>query len=253
MSTPIPAPTPQAGVPRRRMPGRARVPRWGWVLLTVAAAVVSVALVVAVLGSRGSGTTATTPAGVQPPVPGRPIPAAPLPPGTPGTTGGLVDGCLGGHGADLDAVMLAAQHQAPLTPEGAASFAATFARWSTQTPSPSRQLDTAKQILASDATAAVRPSLSATVDRPGWTLAVYTASGSFHVESFTGTGTASVAVVTYQAGMTGTYNGQAGEPAVVSDTLRLTGASGTWRIQDRVPGRPQADMAQVGTAYAGGC
>jgi len=41
---------------------------------------------------------------------------------------------------------------------------------------------------------------------------------------------------------------------VISATLRLTAASGSWQVQDRTAqGRPPADMAQVGTAYAGGC
>jgi len=255
MSTPIPAPTQPAGAPRRRMPGRRDVPRWGWVLLTVAAAVVIVALVVVLLGSRGTGTTATAPVGVQPPGPGGPVPAAPSPTGTPGTGGGLVDGCLGGHGPDLDAVMLAAQHQAPLTPEGAASFAATFARWVMQTPSSPHFAETARQMAASDADPSVRSGLSIAEEsaRVGWNLAANTTNGTYHVESFTGSGSSAVAVVTYQVGWTGTKNGAAADPALVSSTLRLTAAGGTWHVQNTTNGRPQADMAQVGTAYAGGC
>jgi len=255
MSTPIPAPTPPSDARREGAFRRRSVPRWGWVLLTVAAAVVIVALVVAVLGSRGSGTTATAPAGVQPPVSGGPVPAAPIPTGTPGTGGGLVDGCLGGHGPDLDAVVLAAQHQAPLTPEGAASFAATFARWVLQIPSPPHFADTATQIFAPDASPSVRKPLSRAEEtaRVGFSLAADTTSGSFHVESFTGTGSSSVAVVTFQVRWTGTQNGEAGDPAVATSTLRLTAPGGTWHLQDSTQGRSEADMAQVGTAYAGGC
>jgi len=256
MSTPIPAPTQPAGAPRRRMPGRRGVPRWGWVLLTVAAAVVIVALVVVLLGSRGSGSTATSPAGVQPPAPGALVPPAPLPTGpgplTPGTGARQVDGCLGGHGPDMDAVMLAAQQQAPLTAEGAASLAATFARWSNQTPPPLHHSETTQQIIAPGATLSGLSDVDA-LGRAGWNVLADTTSGLFRVESFTGTGSAAVAVVTYQVGWSGTKDGAPAEPVVISATLQLTASSGTWRVQDVRPGRSQADMAQVGTAYAGGC
>jgi len=258
MSGPVssaPPTSPRSGAPPR--PGRTRrgVPRWGWVLPTAAAAVAIVALLVAVLGSRGTGTT-TPAAAVPPPVPGASGPGDRGPgPLSANIGAGLVDGCLGGRGPDLDAVMLAAQQQAPLTVEGAASFAATFARWVMQTPSPPHFADTAQKVLSSDATPSVRSGLTSgeQAGRVGWNLTADTGHGSYHVESFTGAGTSASAVITYQVGWSGTKDGVPADPVMVSSTLRLTAAVGTWHVRETAQGRTQADMAQVGAPYAGGC
>ena len=111
-------------------PASSRRRLWLWLAAAAAAAVV-----VVVAGVVGLGMI-YGPRDVPAPQPGTTT-RAPSTPSTPATSAppaaAGVDGCLGGDSRSPQAV-LDAQAAAPHTPEGAVSFAITFARWGTQKP-----------------------------------------------------------------------------------------------------------------------
>ncbi|EIC06681.1 hypothetical protein HMPREF1529_03061 [Microbacterium sp. oral taxon 186 str. F0373] len=110
----------QPASPRRQL--------WLWI---AAAATVLVIVAAAVGLSLANGPRDD--AGPQPGQSTQPstTPSAPASSAPPAAAG--VDGCLGGDSRSPQAV-LDAQAKAPHTPEGAVSFAITFARWGTQKP-----------------------------------------------------------------------------------------------------------------------
>lgn len=111
----------QPASPRRRL--------WLW----LAAAAVAVVVIVAGVVGLGLANGPRDDAGPGPVQSTRPTttPSAPASSAPPATAG--VDGCLGGDARSPQSV-LDAQGRAPHTPEGAVSFAITFARWGTQKP-----------------------------------------------------------------------------------------------------------------------
>lgn len=88
---------------------------------------------------------------------------APSPTATPeapvviGAGSGTASACLGGPNTDIT-MLVRAQEKAPLTPQGAASFAAASFRWANRWPAPTpEEFDIAEEkIFAADATESVR-------------------------------------------------------------------------------------------------
>lgn len=110
-------------------PTSRRRPLWPWLAAGVAVVVLVVAGVVGlgmIYGPRDGGADPVPTATTRPTTPSASATSAP-----PAAAG--VDGCLGGDSRSPQAV-LDAQAAAPHTPEGAVSFAITFARWGTQKP-----------------------------------------------------------------------------------------------------------------------
>ncbi|NNH22868.1 hypothetical protein [Pseudokineococcus marinus] len=233
-----------------RAPGsHSSVPRWAWVVMVLLLLVAVVAVTVAVFAPRGQQSLGAAPEEGAPPA----APVAPTPSASPSPSPGQTEapeqasGCLGGP-AELDAAVLAAQEQAPLTAEGAASFAATVFRWATGSPAAPFQADTAEQVLSSDATDAAQ-AISGTQDAAGTTSSTSFADGRYYVESYDGTS----AIVSVLGTGSGTVNGAAVAEAQVWGSLRLEAVNGTWRLQDVTDGRSVEDLERIGTPYVGGC
>ena len=243
MTTTSKAPaSPPGPAPRRGLP------RWAWVLIALLTAIALVAVAVAMFARRGQTIVLPpAPAPSQSAVSARPTPepshlassAAPVT---------LADGCLGGV-LQLDQAVLAAQHQAPLTPAGAASFTATVARWAFAGPPPADQVTTARQVLAPEATDAARRSLSSSSDLQGSGGALDFTGGKYYVESFDG-GSASVS---YLASSNPTLNGVPQGQVALAGTAHLVAVNGAWRYRDLTTGRSIADLQRIGVPYSGGC
>lgn len=119
MSIPTHSPTSQSSPPPNEK-WYDRYPRWVQVSVP---AVVGIILAVGITGW-------VTSRSVEPPVEVMPIPGS-----DPDGFGQVADGCLGGD-EDLNAALLTAHGEAPLTEAGAASFAATFFRFDFTLPRP---------------------------------------------------------------------------------------------------------------------
>lgn len=223
---------------------RTRVPRWAWVLMAGLLIIALIAGIAVVLVLRGAQTERVQPS----PASEAPPPAsAPAPGETSAAPSGRADGCLGGP-TDLDRAVTSAQEQAPLTEDGAASFAATVIRWAMIVPAPRAQAQTADQVLVRNATAAAR-NLSGAQDPGDATLTPSTVDARYYVESYEPTR----AVVSVTTQITGTRAGVQQGQADVSGSLTLVAVSGQWRLQDITDGRSVEDLQRVGTVYAGGC
>ncbi len=224
---------------------RPGLPRWAWILIALLAAIALVAVAVAVFGRQDR--TVVLPAVPAPSRPTASLPSSttPAPPSPPET---LADGCLGGV-LQLDEAVLAAQQQAPLTPAGAASFAATVARWAFSSPSPAGQVPTAKQILAADATDAARHSLSSSSDLQGSGGALDFTGGKYYIEFFDGRS----ATVSYLASSNPTLDGVPQGQVTLAGTAHLVAVNGTWRYQDLTTSLSIADLQRIGVPYSGGC
>ncbi|MFS0701775.1 hypothetical protein AB6N24_17510 [Cellulomonas sp. 179-A 4D5 NHS] len=225
--------TGQTGTPAP-VPGHG-LPRWAKGALIAVAALAAVTLLVAVFAPRGRIATTATPTTTAT--------SAATPSSAPGQT--LVDGCLGGRD-DLDQAVLTAQREAPLTEAGAAAFTATLMRWAGASPAPARQAETAKEVLAADATAAAR--LSGDIDAQGSTLSVEFPEGRYYLESITDT----EAVVSWLAEGHVTDGAEAGDVWLGGST-HLSVVDGRWHYRDQTAMRSVDDMQQIGVPYAGGC
>lgn len=239
MSSTVQASKPDSG-PRRGLP------RWAWVLIGLLTVIAIVSAAIAVFASRGRQVI------VLPPEPTTPSASAAATPSPAASTSAapvtLADGCLGGA-TDLDRAVLTAQRDAPLTPAGAASFTATLVRWVYAAPPPPYQEVTAEQVLAGDATTAVRQSLSGSKDLRGSTVSIDFADGRYYVESFDGRS----AIVSYVASAASTQGGVPLDRAIIGGAAHLESLNGTWRYRDRSAERTIEDIQRVGTPYSGGC
>lgn len=220
-----------------------RMPRWAWPLIALLALIAVVAIAVAAVSVRGGQVQRVAP---PPPAPS-PAPATSTAQATSSSTPTRADGCLGGP-TELDQAVVTAQAQAPLTQEGAASFAATAIRWAMVVPAPPFQAQTSQRILAKDATAAAR-NLSGTKPADDTTLTPSTAEARYYVESYDTT----KAIVSVTAQITGTRAGAPQGQADVAGSLTLVAINGTWHLQDITESRSVADLQRIGTVYAGGC
>lgn len=235
---------------RDRAPGsHTGVPRWAWAVMVLLLIVAVVAITVAVFGPRGQESLGAAPEGAVPPV--APVaPSAspsPAPSTSPTEAPEQASGCLGGP-AELDAAVLTAQEQAPLTPEGAAAFAATVFRWGTGSPAAPFQAETAERVLSPDATDAAR-AISGTQDTEGTTSSTSFEDGRYYVESHSNTR----AIVSVLGTASGTIDGVPTGEAQVWGALRLEAINGSWRLQDITETRSAEDLERVGTPYVGGC
>lgn len=235
-------------------------------LIAFLAAVAVIAVAVAIFAGRGTTTALKPPAPVPPQA--RVIPPTtatpPVPTSAPATSAPVVatnvaNGCLGGI-ADLDQAVVAAQKSAPITPVGAAEFAATLERWATTAPAPLKQAELASSMLTTTASGAARASLSNTVatEQSGYTVGLSFAAGRYKISAYGG----DTATVQWVGTGSATHNGVSEGSGQLGGTLHLDGRSGVWKLAD-FSGRAGltdadqqsfiAELMQSGTAYAGGC
>lgn len=225
-----------------------RVPRWAWAVMVLLLLVAVVAVTVAVFAPRGQQPLPAPGAAAPPTAPVAPSPTpSPAPSTTPTQAPEQASGCLGGP-AELDAAVLAAQQQAPLTAEGAAAFAATFLRWGTGTPAAPFQAETAEQVLSPDATDAAR-NISGTRDAEGTTFSMSFEDGRYYVESYDNTS----AIVSVLGLGSGTDNGIPAGEGQLWGSVRLEAINGTWRVRDITDDRSAEDLQRIGTPFVGGC
>ena len=221
------------------------LPRWAWALIAALVVTTALATTVATFAARGRDILrpAATPTAPQPTL--SEGAGSPNPSGTPTTR---ADGCLGGA-SDLNQAVLAAQKEAPLTPEGAAAFTATLVRWAYSWPPPEGQKSIAREIFAQDATAAARSSLSSTKSVLGDSeVGVSFNGGRFYLEAFT----SKDAVVTWLGSALVVEGKKPGE-AWVSATVHLTHVGNEWRYSDLSTTRSIPEMQSIGNLYVGGC
>lgn len=226
---------------------RTHIPGWAWALMALLLIVAIVAATVAVLVFRGPQTQRVQPAPASESPQPAPAPASPAPDQDSAAPSARADGCLGGP-TELDQAVITAQQEAPLTEEGAASFAATAIRWAMVVPAPPAQAQTADKVLVRNATASAR-NLSGTKDAGDATLKPSTVDARYYVESYEPTR----AIVSVTTQITGTSGGVQQGQADVSGSLTLVAVNGQWRLQDITDGRSVEDLQRVGTVYAGGC
>ena len=226
------------------------VPRWVWEVIAVLVIIAVAAIVVAVVASRGNdsatgspplpspppATTATTATGTT--APATSTSAAPT----------VADGCVGGP-TELDQAVLTAQKQSPLTQVGAASFAASLARWAFAAPPPPFQQRTARQILAPKATAAAKNWLSSARDLKGSTGTIDFATGKYYIEAFEGR----TAVVSIVAAAHVADKGTPQPEVRVATSLYLRAVNGGWRLENKSDQRSIPDLDRIGVAYTDGC
>lgn len=213
--------TPQRQNPRRRL----------WIAGVVGAALVLALVAVTVYSLTRPPSDQQT----QPTV----APATP----TQAPTG--VDACLGGASPTAES-LLAAQTAAPRTPEGAVSYAAAFARYALQIPTPT-DADTVATTngLSSDWWA--RWSESGT----SWTgpnpLSVTTVNGSYRVDSFT-PDEATVSLV-----LPWVVDGAISPSRTFEPSITLQRAvSGGWTVTDLQSAASSTSPGE-GTPFSGGC
>lgn len=239
MSTSLRSAPPDSG-PRRGLP------RWAWVLIGLLAVIAIVAAAIAVFTARGKQVI------VLPPSPTPAVASAgPTPSSSPSASisdATLADGCLGGA-TELDRAVLTAQRDAPLTPAGAASFTATLVRWATATPPPPYQAQTARQVLAGDATPAATRFPSGSHALPGAVGSIDFADGRYYVEAFDGRS----AIVSYVGTGTATQDGVPQGSGYLAGATHLVAQNGTWHLADISAERDLTDLLRVGSPYAGGC
>jgi hypothetical protein len=180
--------------------------------------------------------------------------SAPVPSGqpSPAASGGptlLADGCLGG--SDPSQAILVAQAQAPLTPEGAAAFAATYERWGTEIPHKGAIAPVGARVWTSDLT----PSLRHVGEWPaslagatGW--ASMTGTSRYRVDAFDGrSATVSILYETYVVPAGG---GQASPGGLlVQDKLEVV--NGHWRIAGSGTSPTADEMKSTGIPFKAGC
>lgn len=210
--------------PKRRL--------WPWLVGGGALVLVAAIILGVIYGARGSGTPDPTPTGNA---------------STPAPTGTGVDACLGGP--DLTAEQLfTAQRDAPHTPEGAVSYAASFVRYVLRLPLPA-DLDEAAS-WNSDLSADWWSSYEASMQ--SWTgpnpFSVTTVNGSYSVQSYT----PESAVVTLSLPMVidGAITSRTFVPTV---TLGQT-VAGNWTVTG-VDNSAAEDSSKLtnSTDFTGGC
>lgn len=225
-------------------PARGRLPRWALALIVLLVVVTALAVAVATFAVRGKAV-------LDPPAASLPSPTHSEGAGSPITPpDAAADGCLGGA-TDLDAAVIAAQEQAPLTPQGAAEFTAALVRWAGALPPSRAQKSLGRRLLTTDSTRLAGQALnSAERTWPaGRTARLDFTQGRYYVEDFKGT----EAAVTYFAGLLGTSNGQRLPDAEVAGTLHLRAVAGHWRLFDISFTRTIVDAKTLGSPYMGGC
>jgi hypothetical protein len=243
------SPTSSAALPPR--PG---LPGWAIAVIALLTVIAVAAVVIAVIAVARDDTPASgpTPASSAPAVTasGSPSsgPAGSSPSSAVSTGPALADGCLGGP-TELDQAVMTAQKQSALTRTGAATFVASLARWAFAGPPPPFQKDTAKQILAPDATAAAKHWLSSSRDLKGSTGTLDFTDGKYYVEAFAPTS----AVVSYVGTGHVADNGVAQPDVRLAATVHLRSVNGVWRLADKTNERAVDDVQRIGTAYTGGC
>lgn len=218
--------------------------RWPRIAVVLAAVFVVVAIVTVYFALKPPPTPAVTP----PPA----TSTATSPPPSPSVTGAptaLADGCLGG--TDPIKAIRIAHEKAPLTPEGAAAFLATWARWRGQVPhDPDEFQQTGKLIWAPSLPAAPR---SLPVPPPGATAWVSTVDARYRITKVSGPNVTIEAVFpqTISENNTNSEAQQVGR-------FTLTEIGGRWALSALSPGdqSPEQIVAQLqatGLAYQGGC
>lgn len=176
---------------------------------------------------------------------------ADVPTGTAGGPG--VEGCLGGPVQD-NAMLLAAQDQAPADAAGAAAFAGSLLRWLGSEPGPDQVDDlvaTIDRLVAQDATERVHRDLEVAVqyareDASGddWTLT--TAGGGYYIES-EAAGAVTLSVL-------GERFFDDGRRQVLPMTFDLVHSEVGWTVRDwGASARTGEDLRAVMTTFSGGC
>jgi hypothetical protein len=180
-----------------------------------------------------------------------PTPAPPSHP-TPTASGGptlLADGCLGG--SDPSQAILRAQAQAPLTPEGAAAFAATYERWGTQIPHRGAVAPVGAKIWTSDLPAEYRhvgefpASLNGAT---GW--ASMAGKSRYRIDAIDAkSATVAIFAETFVVPAGG---GQA-SPSGHLARLKFEVVAGHWRFAGTGPIPTLDEMQSTGIPFKGGC
>jgi len=206
--------------------------RWIWITAAAAGALLLVGAGTGIgiyAASRPSGDPQATP---QPTT------------STPAVAG--VDACMGGAKLTADAV-IDAQLSAPRTPEGAVSYAAAFARYTLQIPTP-----TDSGAVASTTGLGVdwwshwsESGLSWTGPNP---VGVTTVNGSYRVDSFT----SDEAVITLT--LPWVIDGAISPSRTFEPTLTLSrSAAGTWSVSDMGSTGSGTASSAADTPFTGGC
>jgi hypothetical protein len=226
--------------------------------LVIAAAITVVIVVVAVAAylagrSSGSGSTGSSRSAVAAPS----ASAVPTASSTDDTLGAAPTGCLGGP-SRTDAMVLAAQQQAPHTAYGAVEVAAAVFRWAIRSPEPTAadvrgiapiftrgKRAAAQQQLIADYNANPNPSGGVVPD--GQSFYLTTANGQWLVPSGA---TADRAAVDVQALFV--INGAVSPTKSLTETLNLVWEDGTWHLDGLAKGNAEG-LASGGTQFTGGC
>ncbi len=193
-------------------------------------------------------TSASPSAPEATPVPS--TPAAPATTVTPASTQrvpGLARGCLGGENPST--AVFTAQQEAPLTPEGAAEFAASYVRWIGRYPHIGDPAEQGVKLWAPDATALVRQAGQWPAGMPETSVYASLLKGRFKVTDFT---PASAKVSIYYDVVSTKSSGTSTETQ--SSTFVLSVVNGHWQVRDSkgVLFTPE-QLETSGQPFVGGC
>lgn len=177
--------------------------------------------------------------------------------GSAGDVGAAPTGCLGGT-ARNDAMVLAAQRQAPRTAYGAVEVAAATFRWAIRSPEPSAvevhriaPLFMASKRSAAEAQLiadyAANPNPSNGVVAGGQPFYLTTANGQWLVGSGGSSDSVAVSVQAYFV-----IDGVVSATKSLTETFDLVWQSGAWRLQGLASG-DASRLAAGGTQFTAGC
>ncbi len=218
--------------------------RWPRFAVVLAAVVVVVALVAVYFALKPSPAPTAAPPPLTPTV-SRTTPSASVS----GAPTVLADGCLGG--TDPIKAIRIAHETAPLTPEGAAAFVATLARWAGQVPhDPTEYQQTGDLIWAPGFPTAQRTLPPFPAGTTAWTS---TTGSRYRVSAISAHGATVEAFFTQTANQDGatSTNGQVAR-------VQLAVVDGRWAVEDASPpgdGSEQLlnELQAEGLPYRGGC
>lgn len=218
--------------------------RWPRLAVVLVAVLIAVALVAVYFALKPPpAPTATSPL-LTPPVSSATPPAS-----VTGAPTALADGCLGG--TDPIKAIRIARKTAPLTPEGAAAFVATLARWAGQVPhDPTEYQQTGELIWAPDFPATQRTLPPFSAGTTAWTSTI---GSRYRVPVVSDRGATVEAFFTQTANQDGatSTNGQVAR-------VQLTVVDGRWAVKDASPPGDRSEqllneLQAKGLPYRGGC
>lgn len=218
-------------------------PRWPWIVGILAVVIVLVAVIgITIALNHGTTTPTASPTATKASTP--PADAAP-------------SGCLGGTNRD-NAMLLAAQKEAPHSTNGAIEVAAALVRWTFRSPlfSVSDANEISSQVISANATADFRDLATAAASNQnnsggvvadGTVFYLSTANGVWNLESET------TDKVVVSIGAVYVVNGAVSPELRSSTTVAMVWENGAWRALSGSITRTTEELFRVGTQFTKGC